>query len=290
MNASLRVNGKPLTPDLAGPAVDLREWDLILVQSSAGKDSQAMLHVIATRAAEQGVADRVVVIHCDLGRVEWRGTRELAAEQARHYGARFETISRPQGDLLQHVEARGQWPSSTARYCTSDHKRGQAAKVCTALVSEWRAANGGRRCRVLNCLGFRAEESSARAKREPWTENTRLSNGRRHVQDWLPIHHWSTAEVWDTIDASGVRSHDAYRLGMPRLSCVFCIFAPKAALVIAGRENRQLLEEYVALEERIGHRFRTDLSMAEVREAVLNTDDDDTQATAAELAGAAWCM
>jgi len=31
---------------------------------------------------------------------------------------------------------------------------------------------------------------------------------------------------------------------MPRLSCVFCIFAPKAALVLAGKqeENKELLK------------------------------------------------
>jgi hypothetical protein len=48
-----------------------------------------------------------VVVHCDLGpRVEWDGTRELAEEQARHYGLRFEVVSRPQGDILDEVRQR----------------------------------------------------------------------------------------------------------------------------------------------------------------------------------------
>jgi hypothetical protein len=62
---------------------------------------------------------------------------------------------------------------------------------------------------------------------------------------------------------------------MPRLSCVFCIFAPKAALVIAGKDKPELLQEYVDLEAEIGHTFRTDLTLAEVQEAVNRGDEPD---------------
>ena len=95
--------------------VKLAEYDVVLVNSSAGKDSQAMLDVIAELAKAEGVLDRVVVVHADLGRMEWKGVRDLAEEQAAHYGFRFEVVSRPQGDLLQHVRERKLWPSSTAR-------------------------------------------------------------------------------------------------------------------------------------------------------------------------------
>src|SRR5262252_5332182 len=116
--------------------MDLAAYDVILVNSSAGKDSQAMLDLVATEAAAQGVLDRLVVVHADLGRVEWQGTRALAAEQATHYGVRFEVVRRSQ-DLLDHVRSRGMWPSSTARYCTSDHKRDQVAKLLTQLAREY---------------------------------------------------------------------------------------------------------------------------------------------------------
>ena len=36
----------------------------------------------------QGVEDRLIVVDADLGRMEWPGTKELAARQAAHYGAR----------------------------------------------------------------------------------------------------------------------------------------------------------------------------------------------------------
>ena len=70
------------------------------------------------------------------------------------------------------------------------------------------------------------------------------------------------------IEASGAPYHPAYDLGMPRLSCVFCIFAPKAALILAGKHNPKLLAEYVQVEQEIGHRFTVKLSMAEVAQAV----------------------
>ena len=112
----------------------LAAFDTILVNSSAGKDSQATLDVIVEQADAEGVSrDRIVVVHADLGRVEWEGTLELAQEQAEHYGLRFETITNPKRDLLQQVEERGAWPDSKNRYCTSDHKRAQIRKVVTML-------------------------------------------------------------------------------------------------------------------------------------------------------------
>lgn len=244
---------------------DLASYDLILASSSAGKDSQAMLDVLVEQTTAAGVRDRLVVVHCDLGRAEWGGTRELAEEQARHYGLRFEVVSRPQGDLLQHVEAMGFWPKPDSRYCTSDHKRGQVHRVITRLVNEM---NLGRRARVLNPIGLRAEESPARAKLKPFSQDNRATNGRRQVDLWLPIHDWTTEQVWARIRQAGTRHHRAYDLGMSRLSCVFCIYAPYDALLLAGSHNRELLDEYVRIEAKIGHDFKHRLPLLHVRQAL----------------------
>jgi 3'-phosphoadenosine 5'-phosphosulfate sulfotransferase (PAPS reductase)/FAD synthetase len=204
---------------------DLTTYDWIVVSSSGGKDSQAMLDVVVYAAKAAGVLNRVVVVHCDLGRVEWEGTRELAEEQARHYGLRFEVVSRPQGDLLEHVEQHGKWPGPDTRYCTSDHKRAQTFRVLTRLVAE-KLPLGKRTdkpIRILDCQGLRAEESPEREKMVPYFARREASNLRRQVDTWLPIHHWTTEDVWERIRASGVRYHRAYDLGMPRLSCVFCL-------------------------------------------------------------------
>jgi len=312
-------------------SMDLHRFHMIMINSSGGKDSQAQLEYVVKLADAQGYPrDRIIVAHADLGRAEWAGTRQLAQEQAEHYGLRFEFIERPQGDLLEHIESRRDsvraraerfesgnlepadrkkarayivkvgkgskkaeprvidwaqalvelarqdrnnpiWPSSEARYCTSDHKRGQVAKIITMLNQEHRERSN-EPFRLLNCFGFRSQESPARAKRvEAMAQgqlNQQASNKSRQVIDWAPIGDWNEEAVWNSIKASGVRYHEAYDLGMPRLSCVFCIFAPKAALVIAGKANPALLEQYVQIEESIGHSFKQDCSMAEVKQAV----------------------
>lgn len=245
---------------------DLRTYDVILINTSAGKDSQAMLDLVVNVADQAGVRDRLVAVHCDLGRVEWEGTRDLAERQASHYGVRFEVVKRPQGDLLEHVESRGKWPGPDTRYCTSDHKRGQVYTLMTRLAGEVRARVGNRQVRILDCLGLRAEESPKRAKKPELETNKKASNKTvRRVDTWLPIKHWSTAEVWGTIRRSGVEHHRAYDLGMPRLSCCFCIFAPESALLLAGSHNRELLDEYVRIEQKIKHTFTVDRTLANIQ-------------------------
>ncbi len=247
-------------PDVMSLRAWLATFRWVVVSSSAGKDSQAMLDYIAELVAIGAIEhDRVVVVHCDLGRAEWQGTRALAFEQAKHYGFRFEVVTRPQGDLLDHVRERGMWMGPATRFCTSEHKRAQALKVFTALGKESGKVDG-QAPRILNCMGFRAQESSARSARAVVAVNEKgTGQGQaKEVIDWLPIHKWTEAEVWARIDASGVAHHPAYDLGMPRLSCVFCIFAPKDALLIAGKHNLALLKTYAELEVEIGHQFRGD--------------------------------
>jgi 3'-phosphoadenosine 5'-phosphosulfate sulfotransferase (PAPS reductase)/FAD synthetase len=86
---------------------DLSKVDFFILNSSGGKDSVAMLARAIEVADRQGFPrDRMVVVHADLGRVEWSGTKELAAQQAAMYGVRFEVVRREGQDLLQHIENR----------------------------------------------------------------------------------------------------------------------------------------------------------------------------------------
>jgi len=247
---------------------DLASYDIIEISSSAGKDSQAMTFYVAGLLREAGLLDRGVVVHADLGRVEWPGTPELAEEHVRRAGMRFVKVKRRQGDLLAHVEKLGKWPMPTQRFCTADHKRQQIHRALTALAQEVRARRPreARRepVRVLNCVGLRAEESPGRAKRAELTRDRRPSGRRKIVDVWLPIQGWTEAEVWAAVRASGAPVHPAYAAGLPRASCIFCIYAPEGALQIAGHAHPELLAEYVAVEGRIGHTFKRHLPIAKV--------------------------
>jgi len=267
--------------------VPLATYDWIVISTSGGKDSQVALDE-AVKICDLKRVDRrrIVAVHCDLGRVEWQGTRELAEEQARHYGVRFLAVSREQGDLLDHVAKRGKWPGYTTRYCTADHKTGQVRRVVTALSrcytgrgarpgsyhlpDDWevppRVTSDGP-VRVLDVLGLRAQESPKRQKMQAYTQGKRATSTVT-VDQWLPVHGWTEAEVWQRIDKIGTSHHQAYELGMPRLSCVLCIYAGEDALVLAGSHNQELVRQYVAVEEAIGHTFKPDLSLRQVLDRI----------------------
>lgn len=249
--------------------MNVHEYDLIIINSSAGKDSLASIYEVCRLADEQGYPkERIKVSHQDLGRMEWPGTKELAAKQAEHFGLEIYYSKRRdkngyKEDLLEYAERRGAWPSNKQRWCTSDFKRGPGARVVTALTKPLsKGAN------VLYVFGFRWEESPARAKKKLLTINKRLTNKSRTVYDWCPILHWSTKKVWKEIKGNDLPYHPAYDLGMPRLSCCFCIFSPFDALVIAGIMNPELLDDYCQVEEKISHDFKMGAPIRKVKEAI----------------------
>lgn len=249
----------------------LADYDFILLNTSSGKDSQTLLRLVAQQAEREGYPkDQILSAHADLGEMEWPGTKELASLQASHYGLKLDIVRRSQ-NLLDHVKQRGMWPDSGNRYCTSDHKRDQIGKLFTQAVA--RLSIPGRKTRILNVMGMRAQESPARSKLKPFSTNVRFTNGKRHIDNWLAIHSWKLADVWGDIKASGVPYHKAYDLGMPRLSCVFCIFSPPPALMIAGRHNPELLSKYVQAEREMGHTFRKDFPIEKVQKAIAAGED-----------------
>lgn len=265
--------------------LNLHQFDRIMVNSSGGKDSQTVLREVMRLVDLAGYPrENIVVFHADLGRVEWPGVKELTQEQAEHYGLRFVTGKYRNKDgenptLLDYVRKRGKWPDNKNRFCTSDFKRGPGGRVLTQL-----SRDVGKDCRILNVFGFRAEESPARAKKQRLAFNEKASTKARKdgtrmraVWDWCPILDWKEDQVWQSIRDSGVRHHRAYDLGMPRLSCAFCIFAPKTALMIAGSFNPELLDEYVAVEQEIGHTFTHKLPIADVKKALETGEQPDTE-------------
>jgi 3'-phosphoadenosine 5'-phosphosulfate sulfotransferase (PAPS reductase)/FAD synthetase len=266
---------------------DLPSYHWILVNSSAGKDSQAMLDFVVELCDRYGVPrSRIVVVHCDLGFAEWEGTRELAQEQAEHYGLRFVTVMRDGvvfqgrvlGDLFEQTverwfadQAKGKdnspWPSLSARWCTSDQKTAQVAKLMTALKDEVKNKAGWVRhpvtgewgkdkVRILNCLGLRAQESDERAQKPEFVLEKKPSNTLKDVHRWLPIKHWDEEQVWDRIWASGVRYHWAYEKGMERLSCCFCVLASPRDWAISIKYNRKVAEHIAEIEDVVGHAIK----------------------------------
>ncbi|MFI7644024.1 phosphoadenosine phosphosulfate reductase family protein [Nonomuraea sp. NPDC049400] len=261
--------------------VNLFDYDLIIINSSAGKDSAALLAYVAKLIKEQGYTGRVVVLHNDLGTtpsgepIEWPGVAELAREHADKYGFAFHVRTRELGGLWhQLVYERRNWPSSSARWCTSDQKTSQGMKLVTELVTELREQVGiaDRPIQVLYALGIRGEESSRRAGMDILAVDTSHSSGNRTIHRWHPLRDWTIKQVWDQIKEAGLRPHAAYDWGMTRLSCSFCVLASTEDLLIATTRRPGLHAELMQAEQEMGHSFKQDLSLAEMRAALDAAD------------------
>ena len=217
--------------------------------TSGGKDSLAMV----ARLIEMGVpTSQMVLVHAHLGHIEWPGALEKAKEQAEMLGVPF-IVARAKRNLLEIVRDRYEkrpdvpsWPSSSARYCTSDLKRGPIERE----VRRYAKANGYKI--VVSCMGLRAEESPARKKRPVWSQNNRQTNSKREWFEYLPVHELSTEGVFATIERAGLTPHWAYAEGNERLSCVYCIFGSVSDLQNGAKHNPDLAREYIELEEALG--------------------------------------
>jgi len=257
--------------DEAPIEVALAAYDVTLASTSAGKDSSAMLAHLVARARVEGVLDRVVAVHADLGVIEWPATRQLAERQARALGVpRFEVVRRERDgrfeDLLGYLLRWRKWPAANAQWCTASLKRGPIRRLLTRLADEIheREPHRNRPVRILNCMGMRAQESTRRRRMAPLQRNDRVSTGRKEVVDYLPLHTWTTGAVWAEVDGAGLEHHIAYQVGQSRASCVFCFYQSPAELSRAARLNPELAQLYELAEYLIGHDFRVDLAMRDI--------------------------
>jgi 3'-phosphoadenosine 5'-phosphosulfate sulfotransferase (PAPS reductase)/FAD synthetase len=225
---------------------------LVFVSHSGGKDSQAMYAHLSTFVP----ADQIVVVHADLGEVEWDGVQDHIRSNIDHPLNVVHSVWKDgtSKTLLGMVQRRFEtrpdapsWPSAAYRQCTSDLKRNPIQKYMRHEMKRRGATL------AINAMGLRAEESSARAKRFVFGLNAAMSKAGRTVYDWNPIHHWSTAEVFNCIRQFGQEPFHAYADGNERLSCVFCIMGCKGDLRNGARQRPELAAKYIKLERSTGY-------------------------------------
>lgn len=225
------------------------------VGHSGGKDSQAMFAALTKIVP----ADQLHVVHADLGEVEHLDVKtfirenidgkDLHVAQAIHAdGSKKDFFSAIRARRAS-LDAQGRtdapaFPSSAARFCTSDLKTGPIWKVIRQLAGDAKI--------VVNCVGIRAEESPARAKkiatRGSLMVNTKNTNSKRDAFDYWPIASWKIDQVWSEIAEKGQVRHPAYDAGNDRLSCAFCIFGSQGDLRNAATQRPELLAKLTQLE------------------------------------------
>jgi 3''-phosphoadenosine 5''-phosphosulfate sulfotransferase (PAPS reductase)/FAD synthetase and related enzymes len=227
---------------------------LFVVNHSGGKDSQAMFAKLLGMVPRE----QIVVVHADLGHVEWEGAQEHIRDTID--GLPLLVCRNNNKTFVEMMERRGMFPSPTTRQCTSDFKRGPIERTIRHYLKDNPQFGG----LVVNCVGLRAQESPGRRKQKPFRLNEGNSVAGREWYDLLPIHDMQIEEVWKTISEAGTQDywqtkvpggqkpHAVYSQGMSRFSCKLCIMATDADLATAARLDPKNYAMYVGLERKFG--------------------------------------
>lgn len=229
----------------------------LVINVSGGKDSCAMLAYLCERYPH-------LRKHCVFADTGWEHSDAIEWNQSivARFGLQLHVVRNPNKDWFQMVQRRGKFPSPNQRQCTSDLKRGPIETWIRRNVSD---------PLVINCMGLRAEESPARAKKLRLSRNKTLTNGKRTVWNWLPIHTWTTAQVLTFLAERQIPLHPVYQY-LNRFSCQVCIYHSNADLVAVRDHNPEAFQRIVELEKQINFTMKPGLSLVEAAEIGSNKD------------------
>lgn len=184
--------------------------DRFIASFSGGKDSQVVLDLV-TRAIPPTAFE---VIYSDTG-YELPPSLDLYEEVKRYYGKLFPALkfstTRNHESVLNYWDKIGT-PSDTHRWCCSVMK--------TAPLYRSLKVEGNKQAKVLAFEGVRSEESVRRSG------YNRIGKGVKHpfVINARPIFEWNTTEIFLYLIIHNLPINEAYRLGKPRVGCIFCPF------------------------------------------------------------------
>src|SRR5437763_577098 len=103
---------------------------------------------------------------------------------------------------------------------------------------------------VINCMGLRAEESPNRAKAQVFRQ-LKISNSKRTVYEWLPIHAMTTDEVLAYSQQYGIPLHPVYIWAggyLKRFSCRLCIMMTAGEIRLVYDHDREAFDSIANLE------------------------------------------
>lgn len=268
----------------------------VAVGVSGGKDSQAAAIAVASHLHSIGHTGPRILIHSDLGRVEWKASLPTCELLAAHIGWELITVRRAAGDLMDRWLTRWAnnvaryadlscvklilpWSTPSMRFCTSELK---TSVIASALRKRW--ASGP----IVSVAGIRAEESAARAKAPVSAPHSKLTRAGSPGVSWYPIIKWRLPQVLDVIHQAGIDLHPAYTFhGSSRVSCAFCIMSSADDLMAAAgcADNADLYREMVKLELDSTFAFQGARWLADVAPDLLHAEERVRIPAAKMLAG-----
>lgn len=272
-------------------SLSLGEKCVVAIGVSGGKDSFAAAIATYDYLKLTGFRGKIVLIHSDLGMVEWNQSLPKCKELADHLDLELITVQRKAGGMMERWESRWAanvkrfenlecvklilpWSTPSMRFCTSELK---VSPITSELKKRYRG-----HC-IINVVGIRRQESSGRAKAPVSKLNKKLGHKTvcketglaTHGYDWNSIIEWQVEDVFKIIDQSGLALHEAYTdFGLGRVSCRFCILASLKDLRAASLtdEARQLYLRMVQLEIKSTFAFQSTRWLGDVNTTLLPDD------------------
>ena len=206
--------------------------DRFIASFSGGKDSQVVLD-LCTRAIPSTDFE---VLYSDTG-YELPPSLSLYKEIQEYYKKKFPdlrfTLTKNHESVINYWDKIGT-PSDKHRWCCAVMK---TAPLYRALKIE----GTNKQAKVLAFEGVRAEES---AKRSGYN---RIGKGVKHsfVVNARPILLWNTTEIFLYLFRYNLPINDAYRVGKPRVGCVFCPFSSPWDDMIVNRRYQSNLDPFL---------------------------------------------
>lgn len=257
----------------------------VAIGVSGGKDSCAVAFATNRLLDDLGHRGPRILIHADLGEIEWEHSLPVCQRLARAVGMELLVVRRQAGGLVARWEKRWQdnvrryanlecvklvlpWSTASLRFCTSELK---SAVICAALAARFRGQT------ILSVSGIRRDESRDRSRAPVAALQNRLVRTRSGTSgfDWNPIAGWSQDDVLSLLREVDFPLHPAYTVhGCSRVSCTFCILASRADLIASARvpANQSVYRRLVALEIASTFPFRAGQWLGDVAPGVLTAD------------------
>ncbi len=272
-------------PVTCSPEIDaLIALDAVIALSiSGGKDGTAAALATVAHLDRVGHTGPRVLIHADLGVVEWRDSLPCCELLAQKLGMELIVVRPNAGDMMDRWEGRWDanvkrftelscvklilpWSTPSMRFCTSEKK---AAPIASALRKRFPTQ------RVISVTGIRRQESSSRAKMPVSSIDTRLTRKDAIGMIWNPVIDWPVEQVFSSILDAGLQLHEAYtKYQSSRVSCVFCIMSAAKDLVAAAScpDNHDVYRRMVELEVTSTYAFQGGKWLGDVAPHLLSSD------------------
>lgn len=264
---------------------------VVAVGVSGGKDSFALGIAVDDHLNAIGHTGPRVLIHADLGSIEWLSSGPKCEELAKALGWEYLVARRPAGGLMERWLGRWEnnktrytdlscvqlilpWSTSGMRFCTSENK---VQPIRSALKKRFPQHD------IINAVGVRRQESPSRAKMPVAKHEPQSARKGFDAYVWNAIIDWEIDDVFAAIAGRGLTLHEAYTTyDMSRVSCSFCILSSAGDIYKSTTcpDNHAIYRELVELEVESTFSFQSNKWLGDVRPDLLNSEVTDRLAIA----------